>query len=77
MPELPEVENIALGLRETILGKRIARVRIFNPVIVKGPQQRRWRKFLAELTPIEAMEFLLERMRGTKTNQDFLDSMSS
>jgi transcription termination factor Rho len=35
------------------------------------------RKFLAELTPVEAMEFLLERMRGTKSNQDFLDSMSS
>lgn len=35
------------------------------------------RKFLAELTPVEAMEFLLQRMRGTKTNKDFLDSMST
>ena len=49
MPELPEVENIALGLKEAILGKRIARVRIFNPIIIKGPNRRRWRKFLAEL----------------------------
>ena len=50
MPELPEVENIALGLKEAILGKHLARARIFNPVIIKGPNQRRWRKFLAELT---------------------------
>lgn len=35
------------------------------------------RKFLAELNPIEAMEFLLERMRGTKSNKEFLDSMST
>ena len=50
MPELPEVENIALGLKEAIADKRITRVRIFNSVIIKGPHQRRWRKFLAELT---------------------------
>jgi transcription termination factor Rho len=35
------------------------------------------RKFLAELTPVEAMEFLLERMRGTKSNKEFMDSMST
>lgn len=35
------------------------------------------RKFLAELTPVEAMEFLLQRMRGTKSNKDFLDSMNA
>lgn len=35
------------------------------------------RKFLADLTPVEAMEFLLERMRGTKTNKGFLDSMNT
>lgn len=33
------------------------------------------RKFLADLTPVEAMEFLLQRMHGTKTNKQFLDSM--
>ncbi len=35
------------------------------------------RKFLAELNPVEAMEFLLERMRGTKTNRAFLESMNT
>ncbi len=35
------------------------------------------RKFLADLTSVEAMEFLLERMRGTKTNKDFLEAMNT
>lgn len=35
------------------------------------------RKILSELTPIEAIEFLLEKMRGTKSNRKFLDIMNS
>jgi len=35
------------------------------------------RKFLADLTSVEAMEFLLERMRGTKSNKDFMESMNT
>ncbi len=35
------------------------------------------RKLLAPLNPIDSMEFLLDKMRGAKTNQDFLDSMNS
>jgi len=40
---------------------------------------RSWilRKLLADLQPVDAMEFLLDRMRGTKTNKEFLRSMSS
>ncbi len=34
------------------------------------------RKLLAPLTPVDSMEFLLEKIRGTKTNKDFLDSMN-
>ncbi len=34
------------------------------------------RKFLSEFNSIEAMEFLLERIRRSKTNKEFLDSMS-
>ena len=33
------------------------------------------RKFLAEMNPIEAMEFLVDRMKKTKTNAKFLASM--
>ncbi len=33
------------------------------------------RKILAPMSPIDSMEFLLEKMRGTKSNKDFLNSM--
>jgi len=41
--------------------------------------QRMWllRKILHELNPVEAMEFLLEKLRRTEHNRDFLDSMNS
>src|SRR3989338_2686798 len=35
------------------------------------------RKLLSDLQPIEAMEFLLEEKRGTKSNKEFLKSMNS
>jgi transcription termination factor Rho len=34
------------------------------------------RKLLAPLTPVDSMEFLLEKIKGTKDNKKFLDSMS-
>jgi transcription termination factor Rho len=34
------------------------------------------RKLLSPLSPVDSMEFLVEKMQGTKTNQEFLDSMS-
>ncbi|MCZ6758709.1 MAG: transcription termination factor Rho, partial [Bacteroidetes bacterium] len=41
--------------------------------------QRIWilRKFLADMDPLSAMNFLLEKMRGTKTNDEFLVVMNS
>jgi transcription termination factor Rho len=35
------------------------------------------RKLLTQLNSVEAMEFLIGKMKGTKDNQDFLDSMNS
>jgi transcription termination factor Rho len=35
------------------------------------------RKLLNELNMTEAMEYLIEKMRGTRNNKDFLDSMST
>jgi transcription termination factor Rho len=35
------------------------------------------RKFLSDLEPSEAMELLLDKMRGTKTNKEFLKVMNS
>jgi len=49
VPELPEVENIALGLREAVVGKRVERVCVGTPLIVRGPDRRRWRVFMKEL----------------------------
>ena len=34
------------------------------------------RKLLAPLTPVDSMEFLLEKIKGTKNNKEFLASMS-
>ncbi len=41
-------------------------------------QQRIWilRKHLSDMNPIEAMEFLKSRMRGTRSNEEFLISMN-
>lgn len=35
------------------------------------------RKLLAPLTPVDSMEFLLEKIKGTSDNKEFLDSMSN
>ncbi len=49
MPEMPEVENIAAGLREIIGGKRFQSVEVHRSAIIKGPHRYRWRRFLAEV----------------------------
>jgi len=50
VPEMPEVENIALGLRPALVGKRVAQVWVGTPLVIRGPYRRRWRAFMAELT---------------------------
>jgi len=47
-------------------------------LIKKADLNRIWilRKLLAPLTPVDSMEFLLEKIKGTKDNKRFLDSMS-
>ena len=35
------------------------------------------RKLLSDYNPIEAMEFLLGKMKGTKSNEEFFASMNS
>ena len=41
--------------------------------------QRAWilRKLLTPMSTVDAMEFLLDKVRPTKTNKEFLDSMNS
>jgi transcription termination factor Rho len=47
-------------------------------LLEEGDMNRIWilRKLLAPLTPVDSMEFLLEKMKGTKDNTDFLASMN-
>jgi transcription termination factor Rho len=35
------------------------------------------RKLLSPLTPVDSMEFLLDKMKGTKSNEEFLESMNN
>ena len=47
-------------------------------LIEEGDLNRIWilRKLLSPLTPVDSMEFLLEKLQGTKSNAEFLGSMS-
>ena len=44
----------------------------------KDELSRLWvlRKYLADMNSIEAMEFLLSKIKGTKNNEEFLVSMN-
>ena len=44
----------------------------------KEELQRVWilRKFMSDMNSVEAMEFLLDRMKGTRNNEEFLVSMN-
>lgn len=46
-------------------------------LLTKEEQNKVWilRRFLSNMNAVDAMEFLLDKMKGTKTNKDFLDSM--
>jgi transcription termination factor Rho len=47
-------------------------------LVEKVDLNRLWilRKVLAPMSPVDAMEFLLDKVSGTKTNTDFLKAMS-
>lgn len=91
MDEVIFEEFKGTGNMEIVLDRRLADRRIFPAIdinssgtrkeellLTKKELSRVWvlRKLLNEMNPIEAMEFLLSRMRNTRTNDAFLDSMS-
>ena len=47
-------------------------------LVSKEELQRIWilRKFMSDMNSVEAMEFLLDRMKGTRNNEEFLISMN-
>ena len=92
MDEVIFEEFKGTGNMELVLDRRLSDKRVFPAIdinksgtrkeeLLLTPQElnRVWilRKVLAELSVTEAMEFLLEKMRGTKSNKEFLDSMST
>jgi transcription termination factor Rho len=92
MDEVIFEEFKGTGNMEIILDRRLADRRIFPAFDIirsgtrkeellteAGDLNRIWilRKVISDMTPLEAMEFLLDRMQGTKTNRDYLKSMSS
>jgi transcription termination factor Rho len=44
----------------------------------KDSLQKVWllRKFMADMNPMETMEFLLDKMKGTRNNEEFLLTMN-
>ncbi len=80
------------GNMELVLDRRLAERRIFPSIdILKSgtrkeellvPQEeisRTWllRKYMADKSPIESMEFILEKMEGTKSNKEFFKIMNA
>ena len=91
MDEVIFEEFKGTGNMELQLDRSLSNRRIFPSVNVvlsgtrrddllypKGQSQRIWilRKLLADMNPIEAMNFMLQLMDEYKTNQDLLDNMS-
>ncbi|MDZ7344677.1 MAG: transcription termination factor Rho [candidate division KSB1 bacterium] len=92
MDEVIFEEFKGTGNMELVLDRRLSDRRTFPAIDLNKSGTRKeelllsefelnrvWilRKFLSELTSVEAMEFLLERMRGTKSNEQFLQNMNS
>jgi len=80
------------GNMEVVLNRDLSDRRVYPAIEVNRSGTRReelllkdddlskiWilRKILAELSPVEAMEFLLDKMRGTRNNKEFLANMNN
>ena len=91
MDEVIFEEFKGTGNNELVLDRRLSDRRIYPAMDVNKSGTRKeellltemelnrvWilRKLLSELSVVEAMEFLLERMRGSRSNKEFLSSMS-
>jgi transcription termination factor Rho len=91
MDEVIFEEFKGTGNMELQLDRKISNRRIFPAIDIlasgtrrddllhhKDVLQRTWilRKHLADMTPVEAMEFVKDRMEGTRSNEEFLVSMN-
>jgi transcription termination factor Rho len=91
MDEVIFEEFKGTGNMELQLDRKISNRRIYPAIDIlasgtrredllmdKEGLQRIWilRKHLADMNPVEAMEFIRDRMNGTKSNEEFLISMN-
>jgi transcription termination factor Rho len=91
MDEVIFEEFKGTGNMEIVLDRKLADRRIFPAIDINKSGTRKeelllppddlnriWilRKLLAPLNPIDAMEFLLDKMHGSKNNSEFLGSMN-
>jgi transcription termination factor Rho len=91
MDEVIFEEFKGTGNMEIILDRKLADRRIFPAIDINRSGTRKeelllppedlnriWilRKLLSPLNPVDAMEFLLDKMQGTKNNADFMGSMN-
>jgi len=91
MDEVIFEEFKGTGNMELILDRKMADRRIFPAIDIRRSGTRKedlllkedvlnriWilRKLLASMNPADGMEFLVDKLRQQKTNQDFLDSMN-
>jgi len=91
MDEVIFEEFKGTGNSEVVLDRHIADKRIFPAIDINRSSTRKeellmddtelnrvylLRNFLGDMPPAEALEFLLERMKRTKNNKEFLDSMA-
>ena len=92
MDEVIFEEFKGTGNSEVILDRQIADKRIYPAIDLNRSSTRKeellltdtelnrmylLRNFLSDMPPAEAVQFLIERLKRTKTNQEFLDSMTA
>ncbi len=92
MDEVIFEEFKGTGNMETLLDRRLSDRRIFPAIDLNRSGTRKeellldqqmlnrvylLRKIIADLNTVESMEFILDKMRGTKSNKEFLASMNS
>ena len=91
MDEVIFEEFKGTGNMELMLDRKIANRRIYPAIDIQSSGTRRedllldkealqriWimRKYLADMNPVEAMEFVKGRIESSKTNEEFLNSMN-
>ncbi len=92
MDEVIFEEFKGTGNQQISLDRRLLEKRIFPTIDIQRSSTRKeelllprstlnrvWilRKLLSQLNAVEAMEFLLDKMQGTKNNEEFLESMNT